>query len=98
MTLGPSRLLRPFTVGYRWTKSCKRVTGKLTRHFYLKDLTWSDNDNICVGPVVAAQQVLHPSPQTTFPHKEKEGGLHPLQPSLQESESQGLGICLPPVW
>ena len=24
--------LRPFTVGYRWTKSCKPVTGKLTTH------------------------------------------------------------------
>ena len=33
MTLGPLRPLRPFTVGYRWTKSCKRVTGKLT-HFF----------------------------------------------------------------
>ena len=28
------------------------------------------------------------------------GGAHPLQPSLQESKSQGLGICLPlqDVW
>ena len=26
------RPLRPFTVGYRWTKSCKPVTGKLTTH------------------------------------------------------------------
>ena len=33
MTLGPSWPLRPFTVGYRWTKSCKRVTGKLTHIF-----------------------------------------------------------------
>ena len=31
MTLGPFRPLRPFTVGFRWTKSCKPVTGKLTR-------------------------------------------------------------------
>ena len=32
-------------------------------NFYLKDLTWSDNDNnMYVGPVVAAQQVLDPSP------------------------------------
>ena len=30
MTLGPSWPLRPFTVGYRWTNSCKRVTEKLT--------------------------------------------------------------------
>ena len=40
-----------------------------------------------LGPVVAAQQVLDPSPQTRYPRKEKkgEGGAHPLQPSLQES-------------
>ena len=30
MTLGPSRPLRPYTVGFWWTKSCKPVTGKLT--------------------------------------------------------------------
>ena len=35
MTLGPSRLQRPFTVGYRWTKSCKPVTGKLTTHLQI---------------------------------------------------------------
>ena len=86
----PLRPLRPFTVGYQWIKSCKRVNGKLTTHlqiFYLKDLTLSDNDNnMYLGPVVAAQQVLHPSPQTTDPRKEKKGGgAHPLQPSLQES-------------
>ena len=39
-----------------------------------------------LGPVVAAQQVLDPSPQTSCPRKEKRGGgAHPLQPSLQES-------------
>ena len=62
-------------------------------NFYLKDLTWSDNDNnMYLGPVVAAQQVLDPSPQTGYPRKEKRGGgggggggAHPLQPSLQES-------------
>ena len=33
-------------------------------NLYLKDLTWSDNDNnMYLGPVVAAQQVLDPSPQ-----------------------------------
>ena len=55
--------------------------------FYLKDLTWSDNDkNLYVGPV----QFLDPSRQTSYPRKE----------SLQESKSQGLGICLPhqDVW
>ena len=43
-------------------------------NFYLKDLTWSDNDNnMYLGPVVAAQ-VLDPSPQTSHPRKEKKGG------------------------
>ena len=33
-------------------------------NFYLKDLTWADNDNnLYLGPVVAAQQVLDLSPQ-----------------------------------
>ena len=62
-------------------------------NFYLKDLTWSDNDNdMYLGPVVAAQQVLDPSPQTSHPRKGKKGVAHLLQPSLQESKSQGLGI------
>ena len=74
---------------------------------YLKDLAWSDNDsNMYLGPVVAAQQVLDPSPQTSHPRKERKGwgrggaGAHPLQPSLQEYKFQGLGIRLPPqdVW
>ena len=54
-------------------------------NFYLKDLTWSDDNNMYLGPVVAAQQVLDPSPQTSHPRKEKKGGTHPLQQSLQES-------------
>ena len=45
-----------------------------------------------LGPIVVAQQVLDPSPQTSYPRKEKKGREHPLQPSLQESKSQGLGI------
>ena len=46
-------------------------------NFYLKDLTWSDNDNnMYLGPVVAAQQVLDPSPQTSHPWKETKEG-HP---------------------
>ena len=60
-------------------------------NFYLKDLTWSDNDNnLYLGPVVAAQQVLDPSPQSSHPRKERNGGggggAHLLQPSLQESK------------
>ena len=66
---------------YHW-KAHKTFT-----NFYLKDLTWSDNDNnMYLGPVVAAQQVLDPSSQTRHPRKEKKGGgAHPLQPSHQES-------------
>ena len=46
-----------------------------------------------LGPVVAAQQVIDPSPQTSYPWKEKKGrGAHLLQPNLQESKSQGLGV------
>ena len=44
-------------------------------NFYLKDLTWSDNDNnLYLGPVVVAQQVLDPSPQSSHPRKERGGG------------------------
>ena len=42
-------------------------------NFHLKDLIWSDN-NVYLGPVVAAQQVLDPTPQTSYPQKEKKGG------------------------
>ena len=63
-------------VGYRWTKSRKRVTEKLT---------WSDDNNMYLGPVVAAQQVLDPSPQHTNLQEEKKGGAHPLEPSFQET-------------
>ena len=46
-------------------------------NFYLKDLTWSgNNNNMYLGPVVEAQQVLDPSPQTSYPLKEKLGGGH----------------------
>ena len=68
--------IRAFMVGYRWTKSCKPITGKLTAHlqiFCLKDLTLSVNDNnMYLGPVVAAQ-VLDPSPQSSYLRKEKKG-------------------------
>ena len=52
-------------------------------NFYLKDLTWSDDNNMYLGPVVATQQVLVPSPQTTHPRKEKkEGGTSAAAKSL----------------
>ena len=79
MILGPFAASKAFCGGFWWTKSCKLVTGKLTTHlqdFYLKDLTWSvnNNNNMYLGPIVAAQQVLDPSPQTSHSWKEKKGG------------------------
>ena len=67
-------------------QACHWKADNTFTNFYLKDLTWSDNDNnMYLGPVVGAQ-VLDPSPQTTHPWKEKGGGgAHPLQPTLQES-------------
>ena len=56
--------------------------------FYLKDLTWSDNDNnVYLGPAVATQQVLDPSPQTSYSRKEKKGGG-----SSATTESSGVYI------
>ena len=43
-------------------------------NFYRKDLTWTDNDNnMYLGPVVAAQELLDPSSQTAHPRKDKKG-------------------------
>ena len=56
-------------------QACHWKAHKTFTNFYLKDLTWSDNDNnMYLGQVVAAQQVLDPSPQTRYPRKEKKGG------------------------
>ena len=44
-------------------------------NFYLKDLTWSDNDNnLYLGSIVAAQQVLDLSPQHDYPQEKRKGG------------------------
>ena len=43
-------------------------------NFYLKDLTWSDSDNnMYLGPVVAAQQVLDPPLRTVILGKKRSG-------------------------
>ena len=64
-------------------------------NFYLKDLTWSDNDNnMYLGPVVAAQQVLDPSPQTSCPRKEKKGGGHIRCNQVFRSLIPGSGLPL----
>ena len=80
MTFGPLRPLRPFYGGVlvdQIMQACHRKNHNTFLNFYLKDLTWSDNDNnMFLGPVVAAQQVLDPSPQTSHPRKERRGGGH----------------------
>ena len=59
-----------------------------------------DSDQVKAHDIRAFVASKDPSPQTSYPRKEKGGGAHPLQPSLQESNSQGLGTCLPlqDVW
>ena len=78
MTFGPLRPLRPFYDGVlvdQIMQACHWKTHNTFPNFFLKDLTWSDNDNnMFLGPVVAAQQVLDPSPQTSHPRKERKGG------------------------
>ena len=54
-------------------QACHWKAHNTSTNFYLKDLTWSDNNNIYLGPVVVAQQVLDPSPQFTQ-RKERGGG------------------------
>ena len=98
MTSGPSRASKAFYAGVsvdQIMQACHWKAHNTFTNFYLKDLTWSDSDNnMYLGPVVAEQQVLDPSPQTSCPRKEKKRGggggggvAHPLQPSLQESLS-----------
>ena len=54
---------------------CHWIAHNKFTNFYLKDLTWPDNDNnMYLGPVVVTQQVLDSSPQTSHPRMEKKGG------------------------
>ena len=67
-------------------QACHSKAHNTFTNFYLKDLTWSNNNNMYLEPVVAAQEVLDPSPQHPHLREEKRGGgAHPLHPSLQES-------------
>ena len=81
-------------------QACRWKAHNTFTNFYLKDLTWSDTDNnMYLGPVVAAQQVLDPSPQTSCPRKEKKGGGggggHIRYNQVFRGLSQDLGIPLP---
>ena len=64
-------------------------------NFYLKDLTWSDNDNYVSGTSGGSTTSPRPFPSDQVSSERKEGGAHPLQPSPQESNPRGLGIGLP---
>ena len=67
---------------YQIIQACHWKAHNTFTIFFLEDLTWSDNgNNMYLGPVVAAQQVLDPSPQTSHYRKEKKSS----SPSLQES-------------
>ena len=64
-------------------------------NFSLKDLTWSDNDNnIYLGPLVAAQQVLDPSPQTSHPRKERKEGRNYCNQVFKTLTLRVTHICL----
>ena len=95
MTFGPLQALRPFYGGVlvdQIMQACHWKTHNKYPTFYIKDFTWSDNDNnMFLGPVVAAQQVLDPSPQTSHPRKERKGG-HIRYSQVFRSLSQDLGI------
>ena len=55
-------------------------------NFYLKDLTWADNDNnLYLGPVVTAQQVLDlfPSARSSSGKEKGGGGLSSTDPAIQ---------------
>ena len=59
-------------------------------NFYLKDLTWSDNDNnMYLGLVVAAQHVLDVSHQNNHPRGKKWRVAQPLQASLSDCNNPG---------
>ena len=63
-------------------QACHWTAHNTFTNFYLKDLTWADNDNhLYLGPVVAAQQVLDLSPlRDHLREKKKKGGGGGAQP------------------
>ena len=75
-------------------QACHWKTHNTFTNFYLKDLTWSDNDNnMYLGPVVAAQQVLDPSPQHPHLQEEKKGGHASWNQVFPGSRYQLLSRC-----
>ena len=75
MAFGPSKTFYGGVSVDQIMQACHWKAHNTFTNSYLKDLTWSDNDNMNLGPVVAAQQVLDPSPQPSHTREEKRGGL-----------------------
>ena len=100
MTLGPSRPIRAFYRGVpvdQIMQACHWKAHNTFTNFYLKNLTWSDKDNnMYLGPAVAAQQVLDPSPQNAHPWKENKGGGHIRCSEVFRSLIPGSRFWLPP--
>ena len=75
-------------------QACHWKTQNTFPNFYIKDLAWSDNyNNMFLGPMVAAQQVLDPSPQTSRGGGGGGGGTSATAKS-SGVYSQDLGIGL----
>ena len=55
-------------------QACHWKAHNTSINFYLKDLTSSDNNNMYLEPVVAAQQGIDPSLQHPHLWEEKKGG------------------------
>ena len=55
-------------------RACHWKAHNTFTNFYLKDLTWSDDNSMYLGPAVAAQQIIDPSHQHPHLREEKKGG------------------------
>ena len=87
-------------VGYQWIKSCEHVTGKLYSFLPKRPYLVRQRQQYVSGSSSGGTTSPRPFPSDQVSLDRKEGGAHLLQPSLQESKSQGLGISLPQqdVW
>ena len=90
MTSGPSRPLRPFTVGYRWTnhaslslESSQHIYKFFPKRPYLVGHRQQYVSGTRSGGTTSPRSF--PSDQLSSERKKGGGGAHPLQPSLQES-------------
>ena len=79
-------------------QACHWKAHNIFTNFYLKDLTWSDNDNnMYLGPVVAAQQVLDLSPQHPHLREEKKGGTPAASKSSRVFPRVKVSVTFPDV-